>query len=114
MRVAKPRRARRAAFLTALVLLAAAPALAADEPARGFSSLTEEQVAAIAFDVLILRPMGFLQTMIGGAILPIACLIELPAWALDFEGALEPQAIVDYLVKAPAEHLFNRPLGELS
>lgn len=116
MRFAMPRRAQRAAFLAALalLLLSATPALAADAPAAAASGITEEQVLAIAFDVLVLRPMGFLQTMIGGAMLPVACLVALPSWMFDFPGAVEADAIVDYLVRAPAEHLFNRPLGELS
>ena len=114
MLVAKPRRARRAALLAAFVLLAATPALAVDEPAGASRGITDEQVLAIAFDVFVMRPMDFMQVMIGAAVLPVAFLIALPSWALDLAGAPEPQALVDFIVKEPAQHLFKRPLGELS
>jgi hypothetical protein len=114
MHLAPPRRARRAALLAGLAFLCAPPALAADEATDGSPGITEEQVMAIAFDVLVMRPMGFTQVVIGGAVLPIACGVAMVSWMFDLPGALEFQEIVDYMVKAPAENTFERPLGELS
>jgi len=110
MRFPQPRRARSAALLVALLLLAAAP-VRGEEPGAEASAgnaqqMTEEQVLAIAFDVLLLRPMGFLQTMIGVAVTPIAWLLAIP-------GGLEND-VIELLVTSPAEHTFLRPLGELS
>lgn len=109
MRFPQLRRARWAALLAALAVLSASPALAqsaASPQAAPDQGLTEEQVTAIAFDVLVLRPMGFAQTFLGALILPIA-------WVLAVPGELENE-VIEMLVYAPARYTFERPLGDFS
>ncbi len=110
MRFPQPGRVRLAALLAALPLLAAPP-VRGEEPgaeagAGSAEQITEEEVLAIAFDALLLRPMGFLQTVIGVAVMPLAWLLAIP-------GGLEND-VIELLVTSPAEHTFLRPLGELS
>jgi hypothetical protein len=110
MRLAQPRRARRAALLAALLVLSAPPVRAEDAApqagAAGTQQLTEEQVMAIAFDLLLLRPLGLVQTAIGVVLTPLAFVLAIPN---DLENE-----VIEYLVKNPAQHTFQRPLGELS
>ena len=104
MRFPQLRRARWAALLALLAVLSAQPALA--QGAVENQGITEERVGAIAFDVLLLRPMGFLQVVIGVAIFPIA-------WVLAVPGERESE-VIELLITVPVQHTFTRPLGELS
>jgi hypothetical protein len=62
---------------------------------------------AIAFDLLVLRPLGF-------AVLPVSCAAFLPVALLSAPGGLDRlEELYQQLVKDPAAYVFQRPLGEI-
>jgi hypothetical protein len=95
----------RAAIATLLAcLLVPAGAGAEDLPA---AEPEGPGAGAIAFDVLVLRPLGFL-------VLPVSCAAFLPAALLSAPGGLERLTeVYEQLVKEPAAYVFQRPLGEI-
>ncbi len=58
------------------------------------------------FDCMVLRPLGFAKTLVGGAFFLPAALLASPSGAEGVENAYE------IFVASPVEHTFKRPLGE--
>jgi hypothetical protein len=101
----------RAAVLTLIAgLLLPANALAqAQEPAEPRSPSLSARLsrgAAVGFDVLIVRPLGFVATTVGAALFIPAVVVTAPNGRDSIESALELFVIV------PAKYVFRRPLGE--
>jgi hypothetical protein len=63
-------------------------------------------VAAIGFDAVILRPIGFAVVLVGGVLFVPAALITAPnGW----DSIVEAKEI---FIDAPVERTFQRPLGD--
>lgn len=58
----------------------------------------------IGFDAVVLRPMGFLQLVLGSAML-------IPAYPLSYPGGGQ-QEVLDVLLWSPYDYTIRRPLGE--
>jgi len=82
------------------VTLAAGPALAA---AQGNDQAPRAD--AMIFDALLLRPLGLVSTVFGGAVF----IVSLPFTV----GSGSTGAAVDKLVGAPLQYTFTRPLGQI-
>ena len=94
------RRAKRFVAALAVLSIALAPATAlAEEEAMG-----AERVAAIAFDLVILRPAGFVRFVLGSAIATVVLPFAL------ISGQAEET--LDTLVGDPGEYTFLRELGD--
>ncbi len=93
------RRAKRFAAGLAMLSIALAPAAALAEEARG-----AERVAEIAFDVVILRPAGFVRFVLGSVIATVVLPFAL------ISGQTEE--IVETLIGEPGEYTFLRELGD--
>jgi hypothetical protein len=87
---------------------------AAVDSTQSTSSLESKQSASerwqhhaeVGFDAAVLRPLGLIALVVGGAfVLPVA-LFTWPSGPGTFEAAVER------FVTTPAEELFRRPLGE--
>ena len=88
-------------FITVnLLALSFGPAALAQDR-YGKSERTGEKMIA---DMLLLRPAGFIGTLLGSAVF----VISLPFSAI---GGNAKEAL-DKLVKAPAKYTFSRPLGD--
>ena len=83
-----------------LLFLSFGPAALAQDR-YGKSERTGEKMIA---DMVLLRPAGFLGTLLGAAVF----IISLPLSAI---GGNSKEAL-DKLVKEPAKYTFYRPLGE--
>ena len=105
----------------AAALLLALPALAADEieaePAVKTDVAAKGSAAAAKprgldfdqiFDLLIIRPVGFVTTIVGGVFFVPAALLVAPT------GAEGVQLAWERFVAPSVERTFNTPLGELS
>ena len=77
-------------------LLLAAPAQADSSPHMG----------KIIFDAMVLRPLGFVSTVVGVAFLVPAVLVSLP------NGPQGREEAWGLFVEAPVERTFRRPLGD--
>ena len=87
-----------AAILTlAVALLAPATARAEDDPAF---------YTAAAFDIAILRPLGFVTSVVGAAMFVPVALVTAPNGLDSIEQAWE------LFVIGPAEFVYKRPLAE--
>ncbi len=90
------------------ILLLSSPALSV-EPSSRPEDLERiarpPSVARSAYDLVVLRPLGFLQVVVGGA-------LALPAYpvALLFDGE---EDVWRACVAEPVERTFQRPLGSL-
>jgi hypothetical protein len=58
------------------------------------------------FDCAVLRPFGFVTTLVGGALFVPAAVLASPSGPDNIQTAWE------YFVAAPAENTFTRPLGD--
>ncbi len=92
------RRAKRFAAGLAMLSIALAPAAALAEEEGA------ERVAAIAFDVVILRPAGFVRFVLGSVIATVVLPFAL------ISGQTEE--IVETLIGEPGEYTFLRELGD--
>ena len=92
------RRAKRFAAGLAMLSIALAPAAALAEEEGA------ERVAAIAFDVVILRPAGFVRFVLGSVIATVVLPFAL------ISGQAEE--VVDTLIGNPGEFTFLRELGD--
>lgn len=91
------------AFLL-VILLSGTPALLQAQPAYSVKDQPDEPSAeAIVADVLILRPIGFLATVLGAVLYVVALPISLPTRSADVVG--------EKLVVNPAKYTFVRPVG---
>ena len=98
--------------ITMIILALAGPA-AAEAPVGVAGSASElaadssgfERVSRIAFDLVILRPLGLIATALSVTGAVIAYPIALP-----FGGEGH---VVDYLIKDPIDRTFRQPLGDL-
>jgi hypothetical protein len=82
------------------------PAVATAAPATDSSSPQWQQNLETGFDAAVLRPLGMIALVVGGAfVVPIA-LVTWPTGTSIIERA------VDRFVTTPAQDLFDRPLGE--
>lgn len=86
--------------LIGVLLLPASPALAQGDPDAA-------TVPAIVFDVMVLRPVGLLVTVVGAGLFPVAALLAAPGGRDAIGEAL------DHFILAPGKSVFQRPLGEL-
>ena len=87
-------------IIVSLLALSLVPdALAQDR--YGHTERTGEKMIA---DMVLLRPAGFVATLLGSAVF----IVSLPLSAL---GGNTREAM-DKLVKAPAKYTFSRPLGD--
>ncbi len=92
-----------AAMALGMALMAPAAAVHADETT---SQSGAARVASIGFDAVILRPVGFVALVVGAGLFVPAALITAPnGWHSITEAR-------EILVDNPAEHLFQRPLGD--
>ena len=92
------------ALLTATALLSAvlvAPAAAAADPTAGAS----RDYAAITVDMLLLRPLSVMSTLLGSALFVISLPITAPFRVV---GAASDQLVVE-----PGAYAFTRPLGQI-
>jgi len=96
-------RRRRLPLVRALVL-AAALALGSPSAARADSGFSD--VMASIFDVALLRPLGFVTTLVGAGLFVPAALVTLPTGKDGLEHAW------DVFITTPVQHTFKRPLGE--
>ena len=94
--------ARLVAVGAALALLATAGPSRALGPDEGTGA---ERAGRVGFDLLILRPLNLVTTVVS----LVGAAIAYPV-TLAFGG--EDQ-VVDYLVKDPVDRTFRRPLGDL-
>ncbi len=82
-------------------ILALAVALLAPGAARA-----EADPAEIAFDIVVLRPLGFAASLVGAALFVPTALVASP-------GGLDSiEQVWEQFVITPAEHVYTRPLGE--
>ncbi len=86
-------------FVT-LALLAGGTAAAAAEP----SDLTWRDAPAVAFDVLLLRPLSAIATIVGVPFFVASVPFVAPAG--------EIMTSLDVFILAPAEYTITRPLGD--
>ena len=91
---------KRFAAALAMLAIALAPttALAAEEESGA------ERAAAITFDLVILRPAGFVRFAVGSLILWVALPLSLASG--------ETQEVMEKLVGEPAKYTFTRKLGD--
>ncbi len=92
------RRAKRFAAGLAMLSIALAPAAALAEEEGA------ERVAAIAFDLVVLRPAGFVRFVLGSVIATVVLPFAL------ISGQTEE--IVETLIGEPGEYTFLRELGD--
>ena len=88
-----------AATLAAVLLLPVGPVRAA-------SDSSAPHPGAMVFDVMVLRPLGFSVFVVGAVLFLPAALLTAPAGRDSVETALE------IFVTAPANDVFQRPLGD--
>ena len=90
---------RRHAAILALAVALLAPGAARAEADAAF-------YAEAAFDIVILRPLGFAASLAGAALFIPAALLSAP-------GGLDSiEQVWEHFVITPAEHVYTRPLGE--
>jgi hypothetical protein len=92
--------------VAAALLLASTSAAALDEVDAQFTTTSNSTPSsgAIAMDLLILRPMSLVGTLLGGAVFVVGLPVELISG--DVSGPAHR------LVGQPARFTFTRPLGE--
>jgi len=97
-----------APLLAAMILLCAAPALAADGDASGFvwEGSAAQNVIAKGVDALIVRPLASVRVAVGAALMIPAAILSSPSGREGFDGAYE------VLLEQPMEYAFSRPMGE--
>lgn len=88
------------AIFAAVLLLAAAPALHAQQA----DTVTGDRAGDMTADLLIVRPLGFVGTVLGATVFVVALPFTLPSGSVG-DAAHE-------LVGKPFEYTFNRPLGD--
>jgi hypothetical protein len=100
-------------IVTASLLLAATAASAESAPSRGTlagedMTLDEFQSTgpAIILDLVLVRPLGLVATVIGGTFFILGAPFEAATHDFSMAG--------HYLVEEPARYTFKRPLGELT
>lgn len=76
---------------------------APEEPAAETSS--GPGIAEISLDVLLLRPIGALSTVVGMGFFVVSAPLVAPSWAFSDTW--------DVFVATPVDDTFSRPLGEL-
>lgn len=82
------------------VLLAAIPLAAAAES----GTVSGEKATDMAVDVVLVRPLGLVATVVGAVLTVVALPFTLPSGSVR-ESAHE-------LIVKPAQYTFSRPLGE--
>jgi hypothetical protein len=90
-----------ARILVVALLLAAQSASAA---AQQNETLSGDPASDMVIDVLLVRPLGVVGTVLGVALTVVALPFTLPS------GSVESSART--LILAPADYTFKRPLGE--
>ena len=68
-------------------------------------SLSTPSAGAVVSDVLVLRPLGFAGTILGGAAFVVSLPVTLATHKVDRAEKL--------LVQEPYDYTFERPLGEM-
>ena len=95
MRVARPA----SCLLLAIALVGAQPASAADAVSPETRAL-----GRAAYDAVVLRPLGVVQTVVGAAFFPLFYALALPFAAGD--------EVVEICLEQPIERTFRRSLGD--
>ena len=95
---------KRLAAAFAVLSIALAPCLFPEEALAAEEEGGAEQVAAIVFDVLILRPAGLVRVLLGSALAAIVIPFALATGEAD--------DVLQRLVGDPAEATFLRELGD--
>ncbi len=88
-------------IITLLILSFNSLAFAADQ--RGTSS--KPSVGAVVADILVLRPLGFVGTVLGGAAFMVSLPVTLPSHKVDSTAKV--------LVEQPFNYTFERPFGQM-
>jgi hypothetical protein len=84
-------------------------AQASDEVPQGGSSTVSESApsaGAMAFDLVVVRPLGLAATVIGAGVF----ILNLPLTPFEKDA---PQAPFQRLIVDPAHYTFTRPLGAM-
>ncbi len=93
-------------LMAAVLLPADARAQADSKPPSSSSQGAAQHGAVVAFDVLIVRPLGFVKTAVGAlAFVPVALVTAPNGW----DGVQTAQEI---FIEVPGKDLFQRPLGD--
>jgi hypothetical protein len=105
-----PRPTRRRRLLLAAALLGALWAPPAHSAGARTSATYEiparpPTIAEKAFDLVLLRPLGLVQTAVGAALFAVFYPVSLVTGGSDH--------VVDYCWKSPVHQTFQRPLGAL-
>ena len=91
---------RRVAALVLVFVLCAAPAVAQEAGEGGGGGAS---TGAIVFDIMVLRPLGALQTLVGLAMFAVAGPLSMPGGSADEAW--------DVFVSIPYDEAFTRRLG---
>jgi len=76
------------------------------EPQPAAAASNRPSVGSMIFDCAVLRPFGFVATLVGGAFFVPAAALAAPSGAAGIQDAW------DIFVGAPVENTFKRPLGD--
>lgn len=90
-----------ASGLLILALAVPCPAVADDA-----GTVSGDRGTDMLVDALVVRPLGLVGTVLGAAVTVVTLPFTLPTSSAD-EAA-------QYMIVAPAEYTFNRPLGDFS
>jgi hypothetical protein len=101
MHGSRPRRTFRRLALAALLVASCASHV----QARDIQAAQSRGGAVKAYDAVVLRPLGFIQTAVGATVFLLAYPISLATGGTDH--------VVDACITGPVEQTFERPLGEL-
>lgn len=99
-------RAPRAQRVRALFLALALSLVTATTPVAAHAESGFQKAMVSTFDVAVLRPLGFVTTLVGFGLFIPAAVITWPSGTDGIDQAW------DIFVVVPSEHTFTRPLGE--
>lgn len=90
------------AGVAAIVLVAFPPAALAEHD----GSITGDSATDMVVDVVVMRPLGLVATVLGTALTVLALPFTIPSSSVE--------ASARELIVKPAEYTFKRPLGDFS
>jgi hypothetical protein len=94
-----------AAALVTVLWAPPAQSAGTESPAATEIPAKPPTVPEMVFDLVILRPLGLVQTVVGGAFFVVFYPVSLVTGGSDH--------VVDYCWKSPVHQTFQRPLGAL-
>jgi hypothetical protein len=92
--------------LMSAVLTLALAVMPCSAAAEADGSITGDRAADMVLDVVVMRPLGLVATVLGTALTVVALPFTIPS------GSVEASA--RELIVKPAEYTFKRPLGDFS